>query len=404
MKIQAAALLGLAIVPLVRGQLALYGSGPSGNVILQNADLAVLEAGEDRKDLQCTVDKETKAVLGFDLRFHVTYSVSVPLKELSGGDSILSVLFRVTPVDRPGEPKYFSQRIEVPPIDEGSKGDTEMVGAFDVGEGKYRVSWLMRDRAEHVCAYSWDVEAVLPEKDKQIAVALQPGAIEAFQPEQFLEEPAVSRAASDGLLNVKVLMNIAPQRKESAALRPMDTSALVAILRMISREPNIGKFTLVAFNLQDQKVVYRQTNVDKINFPALGKSLGSIKPASVDVAHLAQKHGDTEFLAGLINSEFGPSTSTDAMIFAGPKAILEQQIDKEDLPDLKSVDYPVFYMNYTVNPEAAPWRDTIGNAVKALKGVEYTISKPRDLWFAVGEMVSKITKTRNAKQLASVSK
>ena len=35
---------------------------------------------------------------------------------------------------------------------------------------------------------------------------------------------------------------------------------------------------------------------------------------------------------------------------------------------------PVFYMNYNLNPQANPWRDAIGTAVKYLKGVEYTIS------------------------------
>jgi hypothetical protein len=92
------------------------------------------------------------------------------------------------------------------------------------------------------------------------------------------------------------------------------------------------------------------------------------------------------------------------MIFAGPKAMLEQRVGRDDLPDLKTVDYPVFYMNYATNPEAMPWRDTIGNAVRALKGVEYTVSKPRDLWFAVSDLVARIAKTRNAKAVASVSK
>ena len=58
----------------------------------------------------------------------------------------------------------------------------------------------------------------------------------------------------------------------------------------------------------------------------------------------------------------------------------------------------MFYMNYNLYPQAVPWNDTIRKAVKFLKGYEYTISKPRDLWFAVTEMVSKIVKTKQVRR------
>ena len=56
----------------VWGQMVLTGSGPAGTVNIFNTDLAVLESGETRKDLQCTVTP-TKPIVGFDLRFHAGY-------------------------------------------------------------------------------------------------------------------------------------------------------------------------------------------------------------------------------------------------------------------------------------------------------------------------------------------
>jgi hypothetical protein len=41
--------------------------------------------------------------------------------------------------------------------------------------------------------------------------------------------------------------------------------------------------------------------------------------------------------------------------------------------------------------------------VKFLKGYEYTITRPRDLWFAVADLVGKVVKRRNEKHVASVS-
>jgi hypothetical protein len=73
------------------------------------------------------------------------------------------------------------------------------------------------------------------------------------------------------------------------------------------------------------------------------------------------------------------------------------------LKEAGGVDFPVFYMNYNLNPQAVPWKDAISHTVKFFRGTEYTISRPRDLWFAVSEMVSRIVKSRNAKQTASIS-
>ena len=54
-------------------------------------------------------------------------------------------------------------------------------------------------------------------------------------------------------------------------------------------------------------------------------------------------------------------------------------------PLVADIDYPVFYMNYNLYPQVVPWKDSISRTVKLLKGTEYTITRPRDLWFSVTE-------------------
>src|ERR1051326_3222766 len=68
-------------------------SGPGGAVRLFSSDAAILEAQEVRKDLPCTVTP-VKATLGFDLKFHTGYEVSVPLKELAGPENQLTMVFK----------------------------------------------------------------------------------------------------------------------------------------------------------------------------------------------------------------------------------------------------------------------------------------------------------------------
>lgn len=372
-------------------------SSSSGGLNIRNTDMAVFEAGEDRKDLPCTA-VESKPVLGFDLRYHAGFEVSVPMKELAGSENLLTILFRVTPVDPVGDPVFLTHRFRVPSIEDDAKGDALLQGAFDIGEGKFKVDWLMRDRTERVCASSWETLAHLPVKDKQIALALEPGAIQPSDREQFKEEPPVVRTPEDSPLSVKVLVNFAPQNSHSATLQPFDTNALVAILRNISRDPRITRFNLVAFNLQEQRVLYRQDNADRIDFPALGEAISSINPGTVDASKLGVKNGDTEFLTHLIVEETGKSTPPDALVFAGPKAMLEENVPQESLRQVGELSYPVFYMNYNLYPQSTPWNDTISKAVKFFKGYEYTISKPRDLWFAVTEMVSRISKSKQVRR------
>ena len=392
-----ALLLTCGCLGLASAQILLSGGGV---VRLHNTDMAIFEAGEERKDLPCTVISD-KPFLGFDLKFHSGYDVTVPLAELSGNENLLTILFRVVPDGKRNSPVYFMQRIRVPDIEDEAKGDALLQGAFDLGEGKYHVDWLVRDRAERVCSSSWDVEAKLPPKDSQMALNIPTGAVLPAEGAQFREEPPVERASSD-LLNLKVLVNFAPQRAHASTLRPIDTAALVSLLRTLSRDPRIGKFSLVAFNIHEQRVIYRQESADRIDFPSLGASLQQINPGTVDLKRLAQKNGTTEFLADLMTQELGSATTNDAVVFAGPKAMLEANIPQEQLKRIGESEVPIFYMNYILNPFANPWRDSIGHAVKALKGVEFTISKPRDLWFAVSDMVNRLVKTRNAKQVASV--
>jgi len=286
-------------------QTQMAGAGPAGPVRIFNTDLAVLELQEPRKDLPCVVTPPPKALLGFDLKFHAGYEVSVPLRDLAGSENLLTILFRVVPEDRKDAPIYFTQRVRVPEIEEDAKGDAFLQGSFDLGEGQYHVDWLMRDRSERVCSSYWEVEASLAPRDRQMGLQVTPGAIRASDGEQFKEEPPVERASAEPPLNVKVLVNFAPQNSRASTLQPIDTSALVSILRTISREPRIGKFSLTAFNLQEQRVVFRQADADRIDFPALGEALRSLNLGTVDLKRLSQKYGETEFLAELIRSEVG---------------------------------------------------------------------------------------------------
>ena len=379
----------------------MHSSSPDGSVQLIGTDAAVLDTEEVKKDLPCTV-APVKPLLGFDLRFHAGYEISIPMRELVGDGDLLTIIFRVTSSDRKDSPYYFSQRYTVPDIDEYSKGDAWLQGSFDVGEGDYHVDWMMRDRMERVCSSNWDVTAALSPKDEGVKLAMNPAAIAASDQEFFKEEPPVVRVNTGAPLKVKVLVNFAPQTSFAAAMQPIDTSAIVSILRNISREPRIRKFSVVAYNMNEQRVVYRQDDADQIDFPEIGKALSAVKFGTVEYKKLSDPHSEGAFLTRLISDELG-NNHDDAVIFAGPKIMLDDPLPAESLKDLPNTPLPVFYMNYNLAPQQNPWRDAIGGVVKRLRGYEYTISRPRDLWTSWSDIMGRIAKLKLAPAKATSS-
>ncbi len=93
------------------------------------SDAAILESDEARKDLPCTVTPR-KAELGFDLRFHAGYDVTVPLRELAGIGEMLTIVFRVYPAGRRDRIGLFRPALRVPPIEDEAKGDALLKGAW----------------------------------------------------------------------------------------------------------------------------------------------------------------------------------------------------------------------------------------------------------------------------------
>ena len=84
------------------------------------------------------------------------------------------------------------------------------------------------------------------------------GAVQPLDSELFKQEAPVQREKTPAPLTVKVMVNFAPQDSASSTLQPFDTVALVSILRSIARDPHIGAFSVVAYNMQEQRVIYRQ--------------------------------------------------------------------------------------------------------------------------------------------------
>jgi hypothetical protein len=371
------------------GQKALEAA--RGAPVILNSDLAVLADTQQRADLPCRVDW-SKPQMSFDLRFHATYRVQIPLKELSGEGNQLRILMRVTPEGAPENTLYLTDRFSVPPIEEDAKGDAYVGGEYTLGPGRYRVDWLMRDRTERVCSEHWALEAVADDDYNGVELAIAPNTVEPRPQDPFQETTPVDRDAQNKLLHVKLLVNFSPTDPRESTLKPWDVRAITSIVRTIAREPSIGTFSVVAFSMNEERVIYRQDHSTFIDFPALGEAVNGMQLGTVQLSQLADPESGPRFLASLLTEHLGAQKQpVDAVIIVGPKVMLQQKIPEEMLTRPAAENLPVFYFSYNSNPRKNIWRDTITTALKVYRGLAYSITLPRDLGTAVSDMMPRLT-------------
>jgi hypothetical protein len=186
--------------------------------VLLHDDLVILEDRRPRQDLPCTAGV-IRPSLGFDLKLHAGFDAYVPMRALAElGSSNLIVVFRITPESGLGEPIYFGQRLEVLATGYKTSGFEEILGGFDLGEGRYRLDWLLRDGRQHVCSAHWVINARLTGKDRQVQLATGPGVVQPLRAEFFEQQPK----PGNGPLRVKILVNLAPQEDDQGALPAED--------------------------------------------------------------------------------------------------------------------------------------------------------------------------------------
>ena len=145
-----------------------------------------------------------------------------------------------------------------------------LVDGFDLGPGRYRINLQMGDARGWECSAHWEIQTQPKDGLPDQALTLEPNQIAERIAGPFDDEPSVDHAVGQPL-RIKILLNLSPASSLESILNPLHTSVLLSIVRSIARQPGIGRFTLVAFNLRGQQIVYRQDNARNIDFAALAK-------------------------------------------------------------------------------------------------------------------------------------
>lgn len=368
-------LLALCLAGASYGQ-ELLRVGPDGNGYVGAGDLAVLASGEKRNDLPCEVEP-LDPELEYDLNFRAGYNAKIPLAALAGDGNSLRVVFRVTPLDNPGGPVYLRHRYGVPSIEAGAAGSADLPGKFRLGPGKYKIDWLMRDQTEKVCASSWEVAAETVEGFEKLATNPGESRVSAFSDEVFADDPPVMRPRA-ALRHVKLMINFTPANTAMARLNSYDLNSVVSMVRAISREPQFGVFSVVAYQSQLERVFFEQDRAPRIDFPALGDAFGNIEGGSIDIENLQDKESSRRFVRELFEKHLAKGEDEpDAIIFIGPKLVFDRSPENAVMTPEAITSAPIFYFIYNRNPRAYPWRDAISSGLSNQPIHEFDITEAR---------------------------
>jgi hypothetical protein len=252
-----------------------------------------------RQSVRCEVTPE-QPYLGCDLRFHDEYVLAVPAKIFEYSAGLLQARVRVKREAGSAEAVIFSRALAIP---EYAKGKIMLADGFDLGPGRYRVDLQMGDGRGWECSAHWEIMTPkdgLPDQP----LTLEPNQIAERIEGPFGDEPRVGRAVGKPL-GIKILLNVSPASSFESILNPLHTSVLMSMVRSITRQPEIGRFTLVAFNLRGQRIVYRQDDARNIDFAALGKALRASAPGTIPYRLLRDKQSETRFAEKLLTDELG---------------------------------------------------------------------------------------------------
>ena len=373
-------------------QSIMHNSDPHRAVQFLLTDWSILQLREPRTDLPCKVTS-VQPQLRFDFRFRSGYTVTFDMSEFEGLDDVLTIIVRVIPAAPNTTPVYFSQRLSVPAVDPGATGIVSLNGWFDIGQGAYQVDWLMRDRAEHVCAAFWKISASLTRRQTNVGLELSTGSVTETQ--GFQEELVGEKTERQNPLTARLLVNCMAQFGVASRLGPEDIERLLSIVRYVVRDPRISHFSIVAFNLAQREIIWSQKAAPPIHLGELRRALESLNVGTVDVKQLSQKDMEADFLMSLIGHEL-KNTNTNFLLFIGPKADSGFNISKGALKQLARLEYPVFYLNYRLDifdRQAAPWHDAIGAIVNRWHGRQLTITTPDELCFGWAQIMGMISKS-----------
>jgi hypothetical protein len=347
-----------------------------------------------------------KPTLDFAFRFQAGYVLRCPIRMFGGNKAMVATYIRITPQE--GKPVFLSEVYSLPEMPADMRPRTnlhkltdefELSGGFSIGEGNYSVDLLVIDSGKRMLKKRWEVKAARNHEERNVQIAMA-----ASTAAPLFNRSWDGKMTTDGKgLRVTILMNAAPRDPRATRLRAWDRAMLIDSVSSILRQIPTESVRLVAFNLEQQRELFRDNQLDRPGLMRLSRSLRELELGTVSYGTLKNHHGWASMLAGFTNEEVEAEEPSDVVIFLGP---MNRNLDKVpvELFTAAKTKRPHFYYF-----EFLPmWHrgnelpDVIAHATSARSGTTLKIHSPGELGQAIQKLLDQ-TRKEQLRQPLSLS-
>jgi hypothetical protein len=335
--------------------------------------------------LNCTIEK-ARLFLDFTFHFDAGFRISCPVQEFGGRKTPVTILVHVTP--KGGTPVILGTYAvfrglplePLPARQRRRKVYYVASGGFSVGEGRYRVEVLLVDRRHRTCRRAWWIK-VSHHRQKAVPVVL------AAHQVSSLHIPPWRGPQAEGGLRLAVLLSAGSFSPRAARLGTGYQTMLLQILSSLLQQVPCKSVRLVAFNLDQAKVIYRAGEFNPSGFARLQRAFNGLNLGVVSVKTLQKRNEWPQMLAKLANEQLAARPPPDAVIILGRSFRWVRKTPREMLM-FPYAGMPGFF--YFENGPQNLFPDSLGYLTKSLKGKIYRISSPHELGNAIQKMLAEV--------------
>lgn len=342
----------------------------------------LMDSNVHANSLRCDVRPWTP-FLDLNFRFETGLVLSFRIPQIIPGRELLAYL-RVTPEGM--APVFLKAAFTLPSADSHSlinpdqvylqNGRLTISGVFSVGEGRYAVELLVLHNPRS-CYKRWTIKTG-SHHNRTVPLALEAGAV-----------APLARESWDGKLDPKgmrmtILLDAAPINPSSPVLHAWDRAFLLQTLSSLLTQIPCQAVRLIAFDLQQQRVLFESHPFGASSFDELANVLRSVERATV--SYQALRPGTVRsFLLRLAQEQISATSPPDAVIFLGPAT----QSDERSLKPLPEPPGPRFFY-FEFHSYVPLFPDRIARLVKHLHGEVFPFSSANELARAIQKILAQI--------------
>ena len=367
--------------------LAFTTTAPGQVIIRPSRFPSALKQALDHPELAQTLKCEVTAIkpaLNFSFRFQAGYIARVPLKQYSGRGHAWVLVSKITAQAPDAKPVYLVTTASLPDNPKTNQHG-EIGGGYLLGEGRYEVEWTLFDDSKRICQKSWTINVALTAGERKVKTVMPPGTIE----ELSLRGSAYSSPAKDDVhpIRLTIFLHAAPLSPRRTRLRPGDALVLLSGLSSLLERVPSPSVRLVVFNMDQQKVLYRQESFSHESLDQVAQSINGIELGLVDYQILKSRRSSADFLAELINKELSEPDQAEIALFLGPGCRFSDKAAQANLDERRSAPY-FFHFKFQPPLRRAGdgFPDTISQTVGKLKGKTIVVYTPGDFAKAIDQM------------------